>query len=81
MPLILKLKENGQKMVPFYLKQPLIYQSITPKNHVATLSWTALTEKDTTISAAINLMLSQNVKKGLEALEDFSRSILKFFVG
>ena len=54
--------------------------SITPKNHVATLSWTALTEKDTTISSAINLMLSQNVQKGLVALEDFFAPSLNFLL-
>ena len=54
--------------------------SITPKNHVATLSWTALTEKDTTISSAINLMLSQNVKKGLDSLEEFHAPSLNFLL-
>jgi len=54
--------------------------SITPKNHVATLSWTALSEKDTTISSAINLMLSQNVQKGLVALEDFFAPSLNFLL-
>ena len=42
--------------------------SITPKTHVAALSWTALSDADTTVSAAINLMLSNNVEKGLNAL-------------
>ena len=54
--------------------------SITPKNHVATLSWTALTEKDTTISSLVNLMLSQNVQKGLEALENFHAPSLNFLL-
>ena len=54
--------------------------SITPKNHVATLSWTALTEKDTTISSAVNLMLSQNVQKGLESLENFYAPSLNFLL-
>ena len=54
--------------------------SITPKNHVATLSWTALTEKDTTISSAVNLMLSQNVQKGLESLENFHAPSLNFLL-
>jgi len=54
--------------------------SITPKNHVATLSWTALTAKDTTISSAINLMLSKNIKKGLDSLEDFHAPSLNFLL-
>ena len=54
--------------------------SITPKNHVAALSWTALSETDTTVSAAINLMLSQNVGKGLNALEDFYAPSLNFLL-
>lgn len=54
--------------------------SITPENHVAALSWTALSETDTTISAAINLMLSQNVEKGLNALEDFYAPSLNFLL-
>jgi len=54
--------------------------SITPKNHVAALSWTALSETDTTVSAAINLMLSQNVEKGLNALESFYAPSLNFLL-
>ena len=54
--------------------------SITPKRHVASLSWTALTEEDTTVSAAINLMLSQNVEKGLAALESFHAPSLNFLL-
>ena len=54
--------------------------SITPKNHVTTLSWTALTDKDTTISSAINLMLSQNVQNGLNALENFQAPSLNFLL-
>ena len=54
--------------------------SITPKNHIAALSWTALTDKDTTISSAIDLMLSQNVQKGLDALENFYAPSLNFLL-
>ena len=49
-------------------------------DHVASLSWTALTEEDTTVSAAINLMLSQNVEKGLAALESFHAPSLNFLL-
>ena len=54
--------------------------SITPKNHVAALSWTGLQEADTTITSAINLMLSQNVRTGLNALEDFYAPSLNYLL-
>ena len=54
--------------------------TITPKNHVAALSWTGLTETDTTITSAINLMLSQNVGQGLISLEDFYAPSLNFLL-
>ncbi len=54
--------------------------SITPKQHVAALSWTALTDNDTTISSAINLMLSKNVREGLIALEGFHSPSLNFLL-
>ena len=54
--------------------------SITPKNHVPSLSWTGLSETDTSLSSAINLMLSQNVREGLIALEDFYAPSLNFLL-
>ena len=54
--------------------------SITPKHHVAALSWTALTDSDTTVSAAIDLMLSPNVQNGLDALESFYAPSLNFLL-
>ena len=54
--------------------------SITPKRHVASLSWSGLTDEDTTISSAINLMLSKNVNEGLIALEDFHSPSLNFLL-
>ncbi len=62
---------------------PLKYydlRSITPKNHVVSLSWTGLSEADTTLSSAINLMQSQNVEKGLVSLEDFHAPSLNFLL-
>ena len=53
---------------------------ITPKNHVPSPSWTGLSEKDTTLTSAINLMLSQNVDDGLIALEDFFVPSLNFLL-
>jgi penicillin G amidase len=41
--------------------------SITPTGHVAALSWTALSNKDTSLSAAIKLMTSKSVPDALEA--------------
>ena len=54
--------------------------SITPKNHVTALSWTGLSETDTSLTSAINLMLSQNVGEGLIALEDFYAPSLNFLL-
>ena len=54
--------------------------SITPKNYVASLSWTALEDRDTSVSSAINLMLSQNVQSGLIALENFYAPSLNFLL-
>jgi len=71
-----KWTENGPVLPP----SAFDLFSITPKKHVATLSWTALTNKDTTISSAVNLMLSQNVRKGLESLENFHAPSLNFLL-
>ena len=54
--------------------------SITPENHMPSLSWTGLSETDTSLSSAINLMLSQNVGEGLIALEDFYAPSLNFLL-
>ncbi|WP_135505034.1 penicillin acylase family protein [Roseovarius aestuariivivens] len=40
---------------------------ITPAGHVAALSWTALSNSDTTMSAAMALMRATSVREGLEA--------------
>jgi penicillin amidase len=40
--------------------------SITPPDHVAALSWTALSPRDTSMSAAIALMYAQSVEDALE---------------
>ena len=71
-----KWSRNG----PVLPKTAFDLSSITPNHHVAALSWTALTETDTTISAAINLMLSQNVKNGLAALENFYAPSVNFLL-
>ena len=42
---------------------------ITPPGHVAALSWTALSQDDTTLSALVGLMQAGNVDAALEASE------------
>ncbi|WP_027243846.1 penicillin acylase family protein [Leisingera daeponensis] len=44
---------------------------ITPPGHVVSLSWTVLSPKDTSMSAAINLMRSTSVQEAIAAGEDF----------
>lgn len=42
-------------------------QSVTPAGHVAALEWTALSGKDTSMTAAIRLMTSGSVAEAIEA--------------
>ncbi|WP_323782555.1 penicillin acylase family protein [Thalassovita sp.] len=43
--------------------------TITPKDHVAALSWTALSPQDSSISAAIGLMYAHTVQQAIETGE------------
>ncbi len=45
--------------------------SITPPGHVAALSWTVLSQRDTTMQAAMQLMRSKTVAEGIEAASLF----------
>ena len=45
--------------------------TVTPKGHVAALAWTALSRRDTTMSAAIDLMSAADVSEALEAGERY----------
>lgn len=45
--------------------------TITPKGHVAALGWTALSARDTSMSAAINLMYAGNVEDAIAAAEPY----------
>ena len=45
--------------------------AITPPGHVTSLSWTALSPADTSMSAAIALMGAQSVDQGLKAAERY----------
>jgi penicillin amidase len=42
-------------------------ETITPPGHVVSLGWTALSEQDTSITAAVGLMMSQDVEEALAA--------------
>ena len=55
----IKIKRKWTKNGPVLPDSLFDLSSITPKHHVAALSWVGLNETDTTITSAINLMLSQ----------------------
>ncbi|TLP64293.1 penicillin acylase family protein [Parasedimentitalea maritima] len=59
--LILRWSENGP-VLPGSLYG---LSAVTPSGHVASLAWTALSDTDTSMSAAISLMRSQNVQDAL----------------
>lgn len=44
---------------------------VTPKNHVAALSWSALGGQDTTFSAGLNMMKATTVEEAIAALADY----------
>lgn len=46
-------------------------ESVTPKGHVAALSWTALSDEDTTIQAALRMMRTRTVQDALSTAEQF----------
>ena len=76
----LKIKRRWTSNGPALPGSAFDLSSITPKNHTPTLSWTGLSETDTTISSAIELMQSQNVRQGLIALEGFYAPSLNFLL-
>ncbi len=45
--------------------------SVTPPGHVASVNWTVLSQRDTTLQAAIELMHSKTVSEGITAAEKF----------
>lgn len=45
--------------------------TITPPNHVVSVAWTALSPRDTTMSAAMALMKAQDVQEALEVSEGY----------
>ncbi|MEZ5675418.1 MAG: penicillin acylase family protein [Thalassovita sp.] len=45
--------------------------TITPPGHVASIAWTALSPRDTTLSAGVALMFAKTVQDGIAALEPY----------
>ncbi|MEP5731848.1 MAG: penicillin acylase family protein [Sulfitobacter sp.] len=45
--------------------------SITPPGHVATVSWTNLSPRDTSLEAALKLMQAKSVQEGLSAISSY----------
>lgn len=46
--------------------------SVTPPGHVASVNWTVLSQRDTTLQAAIELMHAKTVGEGIAAAEKFT---------
>ncbi len=61
--LTLRFTENG----PVLPASHYDLETITPAGHVVSLGWTALSGRDTSISAAIGLMMSADVSEAIEA--------------
>lgn len=61
--LTLRWSRNGPVL------SPKLYDvgSVTPPGHVAVLSWTALSDRDTSMTAAIHLMKARTVAQAIEA--------------
>ncbi|MFV2052768.1 penicillin acylase family protein [Aliiroseovarius sp. YM-037] len=66
-PLTLRWTQNGPVLPGTHAG----LEHITPPGHVASVSWTALSPRDTSLSAAIRIMRSQSVDQAIEAGEDF----------
>jgi len=65
--LTLRWSENG----PILPGSHYGLSTVTPPGHVASLGWTALSPADSSMSAAIGLMRSQNVQDAINAGEAF----------
>ncbi len=46
-------------------------ETITPQGHVASLSWSALSSRDTSMSASLALMNADTVREAIDVAEDF----------
>ncbi|WP_170599653.1 penicillin acylase family protein [Ruegeria arenilitoris] len=65
--LTLRWTENGPVLPGTHFN----LETITPPGHVASLSWTALSPRDTSISASMALMNADTVREAIEAAELF----------
>ncbi len=65
--LTLRWTENG----PVLPGSHYDLETITPPGHVASLSWTALSPKDTSMTAAMALMNADNVRQAIRGAEGF----------
>ena len=65
--IVLRWTENG----PVLPGTQFDLDTVTPAGHVASLSWTALTGRDTSMSAAIGLMHAGSVQEALAASESY----------
>ncbi|QYX55486.1 penicillin acylase family protein [Roseovarius sp. SCSIO 43702] len=65
--LTLRWTENG----PVLPGSHYDLEEVTPKGHVASIAWTALSRRDTTMSAAMALMRAESVSEALEAGERY----------
>ncbi|SLN18356.1 Acyl-homoserine lactone acylase QuiP precursor [Pseudoruegeria aquimaris] len=61
----LRWTENG----PVLTGEHFNLATVTPPGHVAALSWTALSPRDTSIGAALDLMRAQSIEAAIEAGE------------
>ncbi|WP_372893870.1 penicillin acylase family protein [Rhodosalinus sp.] len=65
--LTLRHTENG----PVLPRRRFGLEAVTPPGHVAAVSWTALSEEDTSLGAAIGLMYADTVEEALDAAADY----------
>lgn len=65
--LTLRWSENG----PVIPGSHFNLDTVTPPGHVATINWTALTDKDTSVSAAMALMRASSVHEAIRVSEGY----------
>lgn len=77
-PSIITIKDNAPKTIqlgwtengPILPGEHYNLATITPPGHATSLAWTLLTDQDTSIQAAMNVMSAKTVSDGIAALED-----------
>lgn len=65
--LLLRWTDNGPVLSPDQLN----VGTITPPGHVVSLAWTALSDEDTSMTAAISMMQAETIAGGIEAARRF----------